>query len=142
MNISKDFRNIKREYKIVNSILAILLLFAIIAPLFFYVPKVTAKRYSFSIKTINSFYTQKTGRKCSSTGLTRSVLLLYEGKIELSQQYNKTGCWFVGLLVFQLLMRFIVFFTLEFQYGAWIDIIQLLLTGTLFRLLLFINFQT
>ncbi len=142
MTSCRDSLNISREYFIVNLILTILLIFAILAPLFFYVPSVTTKRYPFSIIALESFYTQETGEQCPSTGLTRSVLLLYEGKIELSQQYNQSGCWFVGLLIFQLIMRFVVFVIIRFKYTAWIDIIQLLLSGLLFKTLLFINFQS
>lgn len=133
--------DITTEYRIVNYLFVLILLCAILAPVFFYIPSVSNQRYCFSLKPPGSFYTKHTGKTCSSTGLTRSVLALYQGDLALSRHFNKTGCWLITLIFIQLALRPFIFWTLKYNWGPWLDITQIFISGILFKVLLEINFS-
>jgi len=69
-----------------------------------------------------------TGKPCSSTGLTRSVVALYRGSPKSALKYNPGGVIFVFLLFFQLALRWIP----ERMNSKWfpaLDLRQIMLTG-------------
>ncbi len=133
--------DIKKEYRVANYFITLILLCAIVAPFLFYIPSVSNKRYIFSFKPPDSFYTKHTGKPCSSTGLTRSVLLLYQGDWALSRHFNKAGCWLIGLIFIQLTLRPFIFWLLRYNWVAWFDITQIFASGIFFKILLFANFN-
>lgn len=50
-------------------------------------------------------YKRASGRACSSCGLTRSVVSVFDGRLEQANAFHPSGVSIAGFLVFQLLLR-------------------------------------
>ena len=96
------------QYKLVNGALLFLIVLAVIAPFTLDIPNVN--RYSSPIKVVTPttcFVKQYTGKECSMCGLTRSIVALYNGDLDLSIKFHPAGYLFVCLLFVELLLRVI-----------------------------------
>jgi hypothetical protein len=123
--------DIYNEYRYVNIIFFVLLVALLLSPFFFFRSIPDVINCSLPNQINSCFYKVHTGNKCPTCGLTRSILSLYYGNIELSRYYHPAGVLFVGLLFGQTLMRVIVFFKKNIAL-PYMDMIQVILTACFF----------
>lgn len=116
--------DISHEHKIFNTVLAGLLLLAILAPLTVTIPGVAQGYGPVSWKPPVCSIRQSTGHDCPSCGLTRSIVTLYRGEWALSRAYHPAGILVVLFIFAELILRLAVTRT-ELPWVAWGDIGQL-----------------
>jgi hypothetical protein len=132
-NISFDITN---EYKYVNCTLIIILICAIVAPSFIYVPELSSYNRGFHWNVPTCLIREKTGRPCPTCGLTHSIVALYNGNFELSQRYNPLGIIFILIVAVELLLRIVPIINTN-KIIPWIDIVHLLLLGPIITILIY-----
>ena len=130
----KIFFDIRREYRFANAGLAIVFFTLLIAPFFLYVPESTTEKSLRFIKLPQCTIKTITGRPCPSCGLTRSIVVLYQGKIGMSQDFHPAGYLVVIWLIIELLFRVRFFWTRTKWWFPWVDISQLILSGIAFKI--------
>lgn len=126
--------DIREEYRLVNWVLACVLLVLAVVPVAIRICRASAFGAG-NLHLPACSVLQHTGRPCAGCGLTRSVVALYGGDLALAATWHPAGSFLVALIFLQLLLRML------YRYGKsvwlpWIDISQLLLTGLLFKVLL------
>lgn len=132
--------NIDPVYRKVNTIISIIIILTLFMPYLFYVKNVDQKKYFFQLNSIPSHYFQITGGICPSTGLTRSIKSLYNGFYDLSLHFNQSGIILFLMLIMQLLLRLVVF-NLKSHLVPWVDMLQIMFTIFLARIILEQNFS-
>jgi hypothetical protein len=131
--------DITTEYKNANLLMTIVILLSLILPYFVYVKEVDKKRLFFQFESLPSHHKSLTGENCSSSGITRSIKSLYNGFINRSMLYNRSGVSFFFILIVQLLLRLVVF-NLKSHLVPWVDILQILFTIFLAKYILDLNY--
>jgi len=127
--------DIRAEYRIVNRCFLVLLLAALVVPWTVYIPEIPETRAAWRWRPPGSACLELTGKPCSSTGLTRSVVALYYGDWESSLEFNPAGWVYVSFLLIQLFLR--VFPERMNRVGIpWMDVVQLVCFGIVFHWLL------
>lgn len=126
--------NITAQYKFVNGALLFLIILATIAPFTLDIPNVNS--YSCPIKLVLPicFVKQYTGKECSTCGLTRSIVALYNGDLDLSIKFHPAGYLFVCLLFIELLLRAVPIIC-SHKLIPWLDICQLIGVAFLFKII-------
>jgi len=80
------------------------------------------------------YFIQNYGKACPACGLTRSVVSIYNGKLESADKFNPMGKYVVLYIWFQLLLRIGFAFKPRKQRFIYIDLIQLIGMAALIRL--------
>ncbi|MBM9615451.1 DUF2752 domain-containing protein [Desulfobulbus rhabdoformis] len=126
--------DISEQYKFVNLVLLFLISVAVITPFTLDMPNVN--RYSCPIKLVppTCFVKQYTGEECSMCGLTRSIVALYNGDLDLSLKFHPAGYIFICLLLFELLCRAVPII-FSHKLIPWLDIFQLVGVAFLFKII-------
>lgn len=120
--------DIRAEYRIVNRCFLVLLLAALVVPWTVYIPEIPETRAAWRWRPPGSACMELTGKPCSSTGLTRSVVALYYGDWEQSLGFNPAGWVYVSFLLIQVFLR--VFPERMNQVGIpWMDFVQIIFFG-------------
>jgi len=122
------------QYKFVNGALLFLIILAVIAPFTLDIPNVN--KYSSPVKVVPPACAvkQHTGKECPTCGLTRSIVALYNGDLDLSIKFHPRGYLFVCLLLIELLLR-VVPIVYPHKLVPWLDMCQLIGVAILFRLI-------
>lgn len=123
--------DIRAEYRIVNRCFLVLLLAALMVPWTVYIPEIPETRAAWRWRPPGSACMELTGKPCSSTGLTRSVVALYRGNPKAALAYNPGGIVFVFLLFFQLALRWIPE-RVNIKWIPMVDLGQMILTELMF----------
>jgi hypothetical protein len=125
--------DITSQYKYVNGALLLIFFMASIAPFMIDIPNVN--KYSSPIKVVlpACFVKAHTGKECSTCGLTRSVVALYNGDFKLSIKYHPAGYIVVCLLWCELLLRFIPA-RYSHRWVPWFDLGQLIVVAACFKI--------
>lgn len=127
--------DIRAEYRIVNRCLLAFLLAALVVPWTVNVPEIPETRAAWRWRPPGSACLELTGKPCSSTGLTRSVVALYYGHWERSLEFNPAGWVYVIFLLVQVFLR--VFPERMNRIGIpWMDVAQIVCFGIVFHWLL------
>lgn len=132
--VVKIFFDIRREYRFANAGLTILFFTLLIAPFFLYVPESKNEKSLRFIKLPQCAIKTITGRPCPSCGLTRSIVVLYQGNIRMSRDFHRAGYLVVIWLIIELLFRTGFIWTRTKLWFPWVDISQLILSGIVFRI--------
>lgn len=123
--------DIRAEYRIVNRCFLVLLLAALMVPWTVYIPEIPETRAAWRWRPPGSACMELTGKPCSSTGLTRSVVAFYRGNPKAALAYNPGGIVFVFLLFFQLALRWIPE-RVNIKWIPMVDLGQMILTELMF----------
>ncbi len=126
------------QYRYVNGALLLLMILALIAPFTLDMPNVN--KYLSPIKVVppSCFVKKYTGKDCPTCGLTRSIVALYNGNLNLSVKYHPVGYLFVSLLFIELLLRIIPIYY-SHKLIPWLDMGQLIIVSILFRLTVYLT---
>lgn len=134
MNAIWRLLDISKEYKLINKIILFLIVGTLVLP--FIMLLIGQLNHSPSVSYVpKCFVEEQTGHPCPTCGLTRSILLLYEGHLKKSIAQYAYGYLFVLILFMQLFFRLI----LVLHERAWIpyvDIAQMMICGVFWYLII------
>ena len=121
--------DISREYRRVNLLLFLGLLFSLMVPAIF-------DRSTLLQLVPRCPILQATGDPCPTCGLTRSIAALYEGNITGSLSCHAGGLVLVVITAIQLVMRIIPLIARTSRWVPWLDLGQLIAMYLVFRIAL------
>ncbi len=131
LNNMERIPNICKEYKYANFIFVVLSIILISQSLFLSsISDIISINFLHQIT--DCFYKQHTGNNCPTCGLTRSILALYSGNIDLSIYYHPEGIVLFAFLCIQTILR-LVPSIINHVLIPYIDIIQLIVSFYIFR---------
>ncbi|MEY4578976.1 MAG: hypothetical protein RL701_3679 [Pseudomonadota bacterium] len=120
------------EYRVFNVVLAVVLVLILVAPLAIVFSDGSAWVTGMLVPKCQIL--ARTGHECEGCGLTRSVLALYQGQWQLSRQLHWGGSIFVGVISAELVVRLVAVFVRPSQRLFWLDLTQLLVVVSVWRL--------
>lgn len=126
--------NISKEYAYVNAGLTLFFLIILFLPFIIYVPEFDENQHeSYKIHLPTCEVLKRTGHVCPGCGLTRSIVTLYQGNLELSLRYHKSGILVIMFLILQTCLRLLPILS-KVSWIPWFDIFQITLSGALIAL--------
>jgi hypothetical protein len=124
------------EHRLFNAIFAAALIVFLAIPFFLDVPEVRPSTSRTVLQLPVCFVLQHTGHYCVGCGITRSIVALYSGNLELSRRYHPGGIVLVGVLVVELLLRLVPLFLASGQW-LWVDVMQIIVVGIIIKFSMF-----